>query len=128
MDSIRENAMQAATVTIKCMHADVSVTAIYLPPRFALKEADFKNFFQKLGPQFILRGDFNDKHPWWGSRLTNPKGSELYKCIVNNSITTFSTGKPTYWPTNSRKIPDFVAYFGIPHTLETHNQISSTLS
>jgi len=48
MDSIRENAMQAATVKIKCMHADVSVTAIYLPPRFALKEADFKNFFKNL--------------------------------------------------------------------------------
>jgi len=101
------------------MHADVSVTAIYLPPRFALKEADFKNFFQKLGPQFIGGGDFKAKHPWWGSRLTNPKGSELYKCIVNNSITTLSTGKPTYWPTDSRKIPDlidFVAYFGIPQS------------
>jgi len=62
------------------------------------------------------RGNFNAKHPWWGSRLTNPKESELYKCIVNNSITTPSTGKPTYWPTDSRKIPDiidFVAYLGI---------------
>jgi len=29
------------------MHADVSVTAIYLPPRFALKKADFKNFFHR---------------------------------------------------------------------------------
>jgi len=117
MDSTRENVVQAATIKIKCMHADVSITAIYLPPRFTIKELDFKNFFQGLGTKFIVGGDFNAKHPWWGSRLTNPKGSELYKCIRNNNITSLSTGKPTYWPTDSQKIPDlidFVLFSGIP--------------
>ncbi|KAH8355512.1 hypothetical protein KR093_010076, partial [Drosophila rubida] len=55
----------------------------------------------------------------WGSRLINPKGSELYKCIRIKDITTLSTGKPTYWPTDSQKIPDlidFVVFSGIPQS------------
>ncbi|KAH8245665.1 hypothetical protein KR032_004908, partial [Drosophila birchii] len=61
----------------------------------------------------------NAKHPWWGSRVTNPKGSELYKCIRNNNITTLPTGKPTYWPTDNRKTPDwidFIVFSGIPQS------------
>lgn len=117
MDSTRENAIQAATIEINRIHADVTVTAIYLPLRFALKETDFCNFFLKLGSKFIVSGDFNAKHPWWDTRLTNPKGIELYKCISNKKFITLSTRKPTYWPTDSRQIPDlidFVVYSGIP--------------
>ena len=48
-------------------------------------------------------------YPWWGSRLINPKGSELYKYISNNNYSTLSTGKPPYWPTDHRTI----FYFGL---------------
>lgn len=46
MDSSRENAIQATTIENKCMNADVSIPAIYLLPRFTIKELDFKNCFK----------------------------------------------------------------------------------
>lgn len=74
------------------------------------------DFFSSLGPRFIVGGDFNAKHPWWGSRLTNPKGRELHKCINKKHYQTLSSGSPTYWPSDPNKIPDlldFIVYNGI---------------
>lgn len=40
------------------------------------------------------------------SRLTTTKGRELLKTIKNINGELYSTGNPTYWPTNRNKIPD----------------------
>lgn len=48
--------------------------------------------------------------------LINPKGRNLYRCITDNHYKTLSGGKPTYWPTDPKKIPDlldFAVYSGI---------------
>ena len=113
---ITEN-FQGAYIKIICNNLTVSICAIYFPPRHSIKSEDFRNFFEKLGPRFFVGGDFNAKHPWWGSRLINPKGRELYKCLTMKKYSTLSTGKPTYWPTDPVKFPDlidFFVYFGIP--------------
>lgn len=118
-EPLHEKFLQAAGVKIKCNNIDVEIYAIYFPPRFSLKCEDFEKFFRKLGNRFIVGGDYNAKHPWWGSRLTNPKGKELYKCVVKNNYSTLSTGAPTYWPSDPRKTPDlldFVVYNGISGT------------
>jgi len=36
---------------------------------------------KNLGPKFLIGGDFNAKHTWWGSRIVNPKVSALLKCV-----------------------------------------------
>ena len=41
----------------------------------------------------------------------NPKGSELYRYIVNsNYYSVLSTGNPTYWPTDATKISDVLDF------------------
>lgn len=60
-------------IQIKCMHIDVFIAAMYLPPRYALKLDDYKILFKSLGNHFIAGEDYNSKHPWWGFRLTDPK-------------------------------------------------------
>lgn len=45
------------------------------------------------------------KHVDWRSRLTTTKGSELRVVRQNNY---HSIGKPTYWYTDSNKIPDLL--------------------
>ena len=111
--------IQAAGIKIKCNNNPIDIYSIYFPPRHNVKCPQYENFFTNLGNKFIVGGDFNAKHPWWGSRLANPKGSELYKCIANNNYSTISTGTPTYWPGDIAKIPDlldFFVYNGIPST------------
>lgn len=118
-ESITETFLQAAGVQITCDNSKVSIYAVYFPPRYSVDCEQYDSFFQKLGNKFIVGGDFNAKHPWWGSRLANPKGNKLYKCICKNQYNTLSTGSPTYWPSDTAKIPDlldFIVYKGIPRS------------
>lgn len=81
LKEVREKYLQAACIKVKSLVFDFNICAIYFPPRFNVKSDSFEKFFNDLGPRFLVAGDFNAKHPWWGSRLTNPKGKELYSCI-----------------------------------------------
>lgn len=107
------------------------MSSINFPPRHTVRCSDYEGFFHTLGVRFIVGGDFNAKHPWWGSRLINPKGRELYKCLINQSLSVLSTGSPTHWPSDPHKNPDlldFIVYKGIPnHKLEirSSNELSS---
>ena len=103
--------LQAAGIKVKCGNTSINLFAIYFPPRHSVKCPQYENFFKNLGEKFIVGGDFNAKHPWWGSRLTNPKGTELYKCIQKNNYSALSTGSPTYWPGDVMKIPDLLDFF-----------------
>lgn len=109
-EEIREPHVQAAGVKVKCNNNIISIYSIYIPPRHNIKCQDFENLFRQFGNRFLVAGDFNSKHPWWGSRLANPKGRELYKCIVKHRLSTLSAGRPTYWPSDCNKIPDLLDF------------------
>lgn len=116
LEEYKTNCIQAAGVKIKCKYEDIPIYAIYSPPRHSINCQEYHDFFQSLGPRFIVGGDYNAKHPWWASRLINPKGRELYKCIRKYHYSVLSTGNPTYWPSDPRKTPDlldFVVFNGI---------------
>lgn len=64
-----------------------------------------------------MGGDFNSKHTFWGSRLTNPKGRQLLKSVQKNRINVLSGASPTYWPSDPAKVPDLLDFFvhkGLP--------------
>lgn len=116
-EPIMESYLQAAGVKITCDNSSVSIYSVYFPPRYTVSCELYDNLFNKLGSKYIIGGDFNAKHPWWGSRLTNPKGKQLFKCMTKNQFSTLSTGSPTYWPSDPAKIPDLLDFFiykGIP--------------
>lgn len=116
LSNIQEKSLQSTLISINYEHQPLIVGSVYFPPRYNLKQDDFQRFFSRLGSRFLIGGDYNSKHPWWGSRITNPKGKELYKCIQNSNYSVLSTGNPTYWPSDPQKIPDlldFVVYYGI---------------
>lgn len=117
VDKIETYYLQSIYIKVLCNNSPVVFGSVYFPPRYNLKHQDFNDFFHKLGTTFLVGGDFNSKHSWWGSRRTNAKGKELFKCIENNNFSILSTGNPTYWPTDTRKLPDlidFAVYNGIP--------------
>lgn len=83
--------MQAAGIKVKFNNYDISIFSIFFPPRHNVKCHQYDDFFTKIGPKFINGGDLNAKHPWWGSRLANPKRKELYKCVLKNNYSILST-------------------------------------
>jgi hypothetical protein len=89
----------------------LTVAAIYSPPRHNLKREDYLNLLQNFTGKFIIGGDFNSKNTCGGSQLTNTKGSELYHTIRGYHCDVHTTGKPTYWPTDTNKVLDLIDFF-----------------
>jgi endonuclease/exonuclease/phosphatase family metal-dependent hydrolase len=72
---------------------------------------DYTHLFKKIRGNFIIGGDFNAKNTFWGSRLTSPKGKELFAAAQELKCEFYSGTKPTYWPTDTNKIPDLIDFF-----------------
>ena len=104
--------IQATNVTLNDQQGSFIVSAVYCPPKHSIKTELFQKFFKSLGRRFIAAGDFNAKHPWWGSRsLTpTPRGRQLYATLLAENLTPISTGEPTYWPSDLKKSPDLLDF------------------
>lgn len=111
-EEIRQPYIQITSVCIQRNGSDLIVGASYCPPGHTITKTQFLQVFDKLGDKFILGGDFNVKHTAWGSRLITPtKGKELLTAINEGKCGFHSSGKPTYWPTDTNKVPDLIDFF-----------------
>jgi hypothetical protein len=95
------------------MTRPITIAALYSPPRHTISCQEYEDFLLQLGPHFLVAGDSNAKHTAWGSRLTTPKDRNLLNVMQQNNINYMSTGEPTYWPTDLKKILDFAITKGI---------------
>lgn len=130
-ESVREDYIQTTMLSIQFNNQDVNIAAAYCPPKRTPTHSQWVNIFKKLGPRFIIGGDFNTKHTAWGSRLITPvKGYGLLNAINKENCNYLSARKPTYWPTDPRKVPDLLDFFitkGIAsNNMEAENIIDLT--
>ena len=102
---------QVTAVKINTAKGWITLAAIYIPPRHNLKRLDYSNLLNKFKGKYIIGGDFNAKNLAWGSNLTTTKGRELLMAIKDHNCEVFSTSKPTYWPTDVKKVPDLIDFF-----------------
>lgn len=111
-EEYRHDYLQATTVVIDDWNGPLAVSAIYCPPNHTINHTLFETFFAQLGHRFLCGGDWNAKHPWWGSRLQTPtpRGRQLYEAIQKHNCFTISSGEPTYWPSDPRKRPDLIDF------------------
>jgi len=103
---------------IKTPSGTLTVAAIYSSPRHNLKRLDYLSLLQSVTGTFIIGGDLNSKNTYWGSRLTNTKGRELYQAARGYHCEVHTTGRPTYWPADTNKIP-YLIYFFVSKNLST---------
>ncbi|CAG9559410.1 unnamed protein product [Danaus chrysippus] len=103
--------IQAVAIRLECKHYPLTIAAVYCPPRYSISKEEYVSFLRQHGQRFIVGGDFNAKHTYWGSRLNNTKGGQLLKAIQELHCESVSTGKPTYWPTDPDRIPDLIDFF-----------------
>jgi len=106
------NYLQATSLNIQLGNRQITLAAVYCPPRFTISENQFLDFFNTLGDRFKAAGDYNAKHTHWGSRLVTAKGKLLYNTIikVSNKLSCASPGTPIYWPTDPRMILDLIDF------------------
>jgi exonuclease III len=106
----KQDNIQATSISLEDNIGETTVSAIYCPPKHDNNYEDYDRFFKTLGNCFIVAGDYNAKHTFWGSRITKTKGRELFKVMQNNNLKHLSTRQPTYWPSNPSKIPDLLDF------------------
>lgn len=104
--------LQATSVTLQDRTGPLIIAVIYSPPKHTIKQEQYTQFFNTLGSRFIAAGDYNAKHPWWGSRSQVPtsKGRQLYQAMIENNLHPVTTGEPRYWPADRRKAPDIIDF------------------
>lgn len=126
--SIEIDEFQATTVNVELKTKSLLITALYSPPRSNIKCENYSKLFQTFGKKaFLIGGDFNAKNTYWGSRLTNTKGRELYKAIKLQKCEAISTGKPTYWPSDTAKLPDLIDFFIFKKLSRNYMEITDSL-
>jgi hypothetical protein len=113
-----EDFLQTTSIRVKTLPYELTVTAVYSPPKYNLKRDHYELFFSTLGPRFMAGGDYNSKHTICGSRITTTKGRELYNLSQKKNYSFSTTGNPTYWPVYPNKQLDLLDFI-------TH-RISST--
>jgi len=111
---------QATSITVEDWVGPLTIAAIYCPPKHTIKAEQFRHFYTSSGHCFLAGGDCNAKHTHWGSRVIAPIGCKLLKAMQKENLMHISTGEPTYWPSDSRKIPDLLD-FGITKGTPAHS-------
>jgi hypothetical protein len=119
--------IQATSIALKDHLGELSITAVYSPPKHNIKTTDYVKFFQTLGYRFNAGGDYNAKNTYWGSRTNTTKGRELYKAIKNNNLQHLSSGQPTYWPSDTAKQPDLQDFCITKGIATQHASVESCL-
>lgn len=61
-DETRKEYLQTTVITIQDNNAKLNIATAYCPPRHNIKKDQFIEELIKLGPRFIIGGDFNAKH------------------------------------------------------------------
>ncbi len=65
--------LQATSIVVEDAKGPLTLSAVYLPPRFNVTQQHFEELFNSLGNRFICGGDYNAKNQYWGSRLATPR-------------------------------------------------------
>lgn len=78
--------------------------SIYKPPDSKLNTNELNALFQTFGnSNFIIAGDFNCIHSYWGNNYDNSEGNKLYNWLFNTADTFNSKIVPTEEPTCIRR-------------------------
>ena len=102
LNQFSKDYIQATSISVECIFDKITISSAYCPPRFTITKDKFEEFCSSLGCRFLACGDYNAKHTYWGSRLANRKGKQLYKVLTHNKngLEFLSPGQPTYWLTD----------------------------
>jgi hypothetical protein len=109
--------VQAATIQLDAHPWPLMIPAIYCPPRHAISPDEYMTLFRSLASRFRIGGNWNANHTVWRARLITPKGRNIFKTVSCYNCHYFSSGVPTYWPTDLTKLPDLLDFLvarGIP--------------
>lgn len=113
---VREDLYQTSLIQIYLHNKKIKIGSFYSAPENRLTAADFWGIIHYMGSPFLLGGDFNSKHPRWGSNVVNPRGRILHDVAHNLSLDFLHPLEPTYY-SKAGHTPDLLDFFLAKHTV-----------
>ena len=80
-------------IKIKTKNGIITIFNGYIPPDKPSVKSELEKMFLK-GPT-IITGDYNAKHPLWGSKQTNRTGDVFEQLMDQHNYVVVNTGQPT---------------------------------
>ena len=74
-----------------------TVCSVYISPNCQLVRSDVDDLLSQLEDPFIIMGDLNARHPYWGDVFTNAKGRLLEDVISSTDLDIINDGRPTHF-------------------------------
>lgn len=87
--------LQAVACQITFQNTSFIVCSIYLPPSQPLDCNLLDQFLHQFTLPVIICGDFNGKHPLWGSINSDHRGRQIAHLINQHNLHTLNDGTPT---------------------------------
>lgn len=117
-----QSAPIALTINNNNTTHNIIIAPIYCPPQHSWNKFHFLKLFKYFDSlikdsSFILCGDWNAKHPWWGNTRSCLRGRAIMDCIHKQArYNILATGGATHFAYDRRKKPsalDFAVYGGL---------------
>ncbi|UYV77902.1 hypothetical protein LAZ67_15002762, partial [Cordylochernes scorpioides] len=105
----------------------VQISSIYKKPDLPLQEEDL-NLLLENNQSVIAAGDWNSKHPLWGSRTSNNSGTVLHNFSEKENLDIVAPSSPTHYsPLGNPDFLDIAILRNIPWTsrIKTLDALSS---
>jgi hypothetical protein len=113
LQKYEENHLQATSIKVRTLPYELTISAMYCPPRHNIKKKQFKHFFCTLDQRFLAGGDYNSKKHLMGLNTNCYRRQRTCKSLQDNNYSYVSSGTPTHWPTDPAKIPDLLDFLVI---------------
>lgn len=105
-----EDELQMSRILITLNNRTYQIGSFYSAPVNKITLAILWNLGHILGTHYLIGGDFNAKHPRWGSNLVNPRGRLLLQAATQLSFDFLYPVEPTYFP-DGGQTPDVLDIF-----------------
>jgi hypothetical protein len=89
-------------VPVKVSVGLLTISAVYLQPKYTVNQAQLGDVYNNLGCRFIAERHLKGKHTYWGSRLITHKDA-IYSKRWKATIWDTCMGQPTKGPSNRYK-------------------------
>lgn len=126
LQPIELSSIQSAPIALTVNNTNTThtiiIAPIYCPPQHSWTKEHFLKLFKYFDSlirdsSFILCGDWNAKHPWWGNTRSCQRGRAIMDCIHKYTrYNILATGGATHFAYDKRKKPsalDFAVYGGL---------------
>ncbi|BES92562.1 Hypothetical protein NTJ_05371 [Nesidiocoris tenuis] len=110
LPSIVESKYQIAQINLHTENNSIRIAAFYSAPENQVTQNDFLVMLRELSGRFLMGGDFNCKHPRWGSNIVNPRGRVLHDTVIRHSLEVIEPQEPTFYSFDGH-MPDILDFF-----------------